>query len=193
MEKGLTNKQEKFSQGVATNDDQSAAYRAAYNAKKMSNPTIWQQASRLMTNPKVAARIKELKAIKRKIADKKFSINNETLLRELHNWAFSDITQALNLTIEQLKNMPEEFRRLINKYKHTQRKIRNDKGKVVETIDTIELTFVSKEKAIDMIARHIGFYEEDNKQKVADLFDGKSLPELLDMRADFAIHGLRRA
>lgn len=57
----LTAKQEAFAQGIADGLDQASAYRAAYNAENMSDPAIYVEASRIMDNPKVALRVKELK------------------------------------------------------------------------------------------------------------------------------------
>ena len=91
--------------------------------------------------------------------------SHEALLSELERWAYSDITQTILLTAEQIKELPIEFRRLVTKYKHTQRHIKNSKAEIVETIDIIELHFVSKEKAMEMIHKHTGFYEKDNTQK----------------------------
>jgi len=39
----------------------------------------------------------------------------------------------------------------------------------LNTEETIELQFVSKERAIDMINKHLGFYEIDNKQKTNEI------------------------
>ena len=91
--------------------------------------------------------------------------SHEALLSELERWAYSDITETILLTAEQIKQLPIEFRRLVTKYKHTQRHIKNSDGEIVETIDIIELHFVSKEKAMEMIHKHTGFYEKDNTQK----------------------------
>lgn len=57
----LTEKQEKFVQGIISGLNQSDAYRAAYNAEKMSDASIWREASVLMSLPKVTERIKELR------------------------------------------------------------------------------------------------------------------------------------
>ena len=43
---------------------QTHAYREAYNPKKMSSKTVWEAASRLSRNPKVVARLDELRAEK---------------------------------------------------------------------------------------------------------------------------------
>lgn len=57
----LTAKQEKFCREYLLCGNQSEAYRRAYDAEKMKAETIWSNASVLMTNPKVKARIEALK------------------------------------------------------------------------------------------------------------------------------------
>ena len=56
----LTPKQEAFCRAMITESDQSAAYRAVYNAAKCSAKSVNEMASKLMANPKVASRVKEL-------------------------------------------------------------------------------------------------------------------------------------
>lgn len=58
----LTAKQEKFVQGIIEGKSQAEAYRSAYNTKKMADKTIWENASRLMADSKVAARVNELRS-----------------------------------------------------------------------------------------------------------------------------------
>ncbi|MFN7340098.1 MAG: hypothetical protein ACK5VI_03340 [Opitutia bacterium] len=62
----LTIKQEAFAQAIASGlyPNQAAAYRVAYDAEQMAASTIYQEASRLMADPRIAARIEELKALK---------------------------------------------------------------------------------------------------------------------------------
>jgi phage terminase small subunit len=58
----LTAKQEKFAQGIALeNMNYSAAYRSAYDTKKMSDKTVNEKASLLASDDKVRTRIKELR------------------------------------------------------------------------------------------------------------------------------------
>jgi phage terminase small subunit len=59
--KELTPKQEDFAQQIAKGSTQADAYRTAYNASSMKDETIWSNASRLIDNSKVKARIKELR------------------------------------------------------------------------------------------------------------------------------------
>jgi hypothetical protein len=58
----LTGKQSKFVQGILKGLSQSDAYRAAYDCANMADNSIWREASVLMTNPKVAQRLKTLQA-----------------------------------------------------------------------------------------------------------------------------------
>ena len=57
----LTAKQEAFVHNIIQGMSQADAYRSAYDTKKMSDKTIWENASRLMANDKVTARLTELR------------------------------------------------------------------------------------------------------------------------------------
>ncbi len=61
MGKGLTVRQEKFTQKYVECGNASEAYRYAYpSSAKWKDKTVWENASRLMANSKVSARVKEL-------------------------------------------------------------------------------------------------------------------------------------
>ena len=49
---------------LSSGTSQTHSYREAYNPKRMSAKTVWEAASRLSKNPKVVARLEELKAEK---------------------------------------------------------------------------------------------------------------------------------
>ena len=57
----LTAKQEKFAQNIIAGMNQADAYRDAYNTKRMSDKSVWESASKLMNNVKVATRVSELR------------------------------------------------------------------------------------------------------------------------------------
>lgn len=62
-DKRLTEKQEKFCQSyLDTEGNASEAYRMAYDASNMQPNSIWNAASLLLDNPKVAQRISEIRA-----------------------------------------------------------------------------------------------------------------------------------
>ena len=57
----LTAKQEQFVKNIIDGMSQADAYRNAYNCKRMADKTIIENASRLMANSNVAARLQELR------------------------------------------------------------------------------------------------------------------------------------
>lgn len=127
-----------------------SAVRAGYSPK-----TATSKASQLLTKVNIQNRLKELQ---QKAIDK-LNTTHTDVLNQLKNWAYSDITETIGLTSEEVKQLPLGVRQLITKYKQTNKKFEGGSEEI------IELSFVSKEKAIEMIARHIGFFEVDNKQK----------------------------
>lgn len=73
----LTPKQETFACKIVEGMTQADAYRAAYSTAKMSDKTIWENASRLMADSKVQARVVELRA---QIASKSIMTAQERLI-----------------------------------------------------------------------------------------------------------------
>lgn len=57
----LTAKQENFCLNIAKGMTQSDAYRNAYDADNMTDKQIWEEASKVASNPKVSKRINELR------------------------------------------------------------------------------------------------------------------------------------
>ena len=66
---GLTIKQEKFCNYYIETGNASEAYRRAYDCKNMSEKAIWENASKLLNNTKVAPRVKELQDELKDISD----------------------------------------------------------------------------------------------------------------------------
>ena len=57
----LTAKQEQFAQNIILGMTQADAYRNSYNAKKMTDKQIYEEASKLMATPKISQRVQELR------------------------------------------------------------------------------------------------------------------------------------
>ena len=57
----LTPKQDKFARCVAAGMTQADAYRSAYKTDKMLDDTIYNEAYKLMQDPEIATRVKELR------------------------------------------------------------------------------------------------------------------------------------
>jgi phage terminase small subunit len=131
--------------------------------KNVKDDTASTNFSKIQQYPEVKEYIKQ----KYDEAAKVVKTTHEGILRELVNWVQSDITETMCLTPEQIKELPIELKRLINKFDHSINKFYNQKGDLISTTETVKLGFVSKERAIEMINKHVGFYEVDNQQKAA--------------------------
>ncbi|HEV2898857.1 MAG TPA: terminase small subunit [Pseudaminobacter sp.] len=76
----LTAKREAFALAYVETGNASKAYRTAFDVKEGTKPeTVWSDASRLLANPKVAARVAELQAMARDMA----LVSVGTLTKEL--------------------------------------------------------------------------------------------------------------
>lgn len=170
----LTNKQEIFCKEYVKLDDASAAYRIAYNTSKMTDKTVWENASRLLKNSKVAARIKALKDIAAEIAETQFKIDSKTLLSHLNILRKSRIDEYVDFVeIELVVGLDEEQKEIKKSKRILQFKpfyqLTEEQLMCIESIkDTrngIELKLHGKDWTIEKIAKHIGFYEANNIQK----------------------------
>lgn len=161
MEYKLTNKQEIFCREYLIDFNASRAARAAGYSKR----TAHRMGAENMQKPAIQQKLKELIAER----NERLQIDADEVLQELQRWAFGDFTEVMHMRIEDIKKLPLEIRRLITGFKSTISS--QSGGETGESGDarvineTVEIKFVDKQKAIDMIAKHIGFYEKDNTQK----------------------------
>jgi phage terminase small subunit len=91
----LTPKQEKFAQNIIEGMSQADAYRNSYCAKRMSDKTIIEEASKLMANPNIATRVQELRD---QLANDKIMTAKERL-----EWLTSLIKSDEETTSDKLK------------------------------------------------------------------------------------------
>ncbi len=176
--KKLTAKQEIFSQEYVKRDDASAAYRIAYSTSKMKDKTIHENASRLLKNSKVAARVNELQAIAAEIAEKEFKTDSRELLKHLTILRKARIDEFVDFVEIEVPFYAEDGdgnREIKTKVERVLQfkpfdELTEEQLMCIESIkDTrngIELKLHGKDWTIEKIAKHIGFYEKDNKQKV---------------------------
>lgn len=146
----LTDKQERFCREYIVDLNATrAAIAAGYSEK-----TARQSASRLLTNVNVQNEIQQLK---KAVADK-LDVDAEWMLRHLINQVEANTLNAFEyagpagIVLEDLKALPREIQICI-------KKVKQNKG-------GIEVQFEDKQRALEMIARHIGFFEKDNIAKV---------------------------
>jgi len=119
----------------------------------------------IFTHDKNRAYIQEKRQALRELTN----IENEHILRELINWAYSDATQFICLTKEEVKELPSDIKRSIQSIKIKTRTYYDKQIKEEVTEEQLEIKMVDKTKAVEMINKHIGFYNEDNKQKGANI------------------------
>lgn len=136
-----------------------AAVQSVYNNSIEVARVQW---SKINTKPENAEFIKH----KRASLKRRATIENLQIVRELILFAYSDAAAFIGLTPEQVKELPSDLTRTIQSFeakKHTY----TDRHGESHTEETIKIKLIDKLKAIDIINKHIGFYEVDNKQKAA--------------------------
>ena len=155
--KKLTIKQEKFCSKYLECGNASEAYRFAYDCSRMTDKSVWERASSLLADVKVASRVKQLQ---KQLAEKEF-ITKEELIRlnvsiinaDVLDFVNADmvdmqteygIRQVPSISFQDLKSLPSEKRRLIQSIK-----IDRSGSPVVELMD--------KSKAIETINRMLGY------------------------------------
>jgi len=160
-ESGLTEKQHKFVDSYLKSGCYSDAYREAYDCDGMSPKTINNRAYELSQNGEITGRISKLKA--RIQAENK--LTHEKITERLSAIAFSTIKDIYdkNGKIIHPSEMTTEQAVIIKKYEESFVEEENKDGEAVLSkltkIETHDLL-----KAIDMLARHVGYYEKDHEQ-----------------------------
>jgi phage terminase small subunit len=101
----LTAKQEKFVQCIIEGMSQADAYRSAYSAKRMSDKTIHEAASRLMSDSKIVARLTELRD---KISNDKI-MSATRRAEKLTEFATADDPNIAMKAIDLLNKMTGEY------------------------------------------------------------------------------------
>lgn len=123
-----------------------AAKRAGYSEK-----TAYSIGFENLKKPEVQEKI----ALLMKKRSETIKIEAEEVLQRLKTVLEADVIDICTMNKDQLKELPPEVRQMVVGYKETP----TEHGAIVE------LKFFDKHKALEMINRHIGFYETDNKQK----------------------------
>lgn len=103
----LTAKQEEFAKAIAEGMNQSDAYRSAYSTNRMTDKTVWENASRLMGDSKVLARVKELRDMAAKSTIMTAQKRKEWLTEVINNPEI-DINARLKAS-DQLNRMDGEY------------------------------------------------------------------------------------
>ena len=153
MKKGLTIKQEKFCNKYLECGNASEAYRYAYNCLKMSDNSVWCNASQLLSDTKVIQRIKELQSS----FQERTEITKERVLNELVKIGFSSIAYMHNSWIDRV-----EFDQLTDDQKACIKSIQTKVEKrsyddEVRNVEMVKIELYDKLAALNSINKMLGF------------------------------------
>ena len=170
----LTNKQEIFAQEFVKTDNASQAYRIAYSTKNMTDKSVNELASRNLKKVNITSRIDELHKIAAEVAENEFKIDSKELLNHLNILRKARIDEYVQFIEEERTSMnpitQEEETRVLQvlQFKPFDQLTKEQLmciESIKETRQGIELKLHGKDWTIEKIAKHIGFYKEDNAQK----------------------------
>jgi len=157
---GLTEKQERFVNAYLKSGCWSDAYREAYNTENMKPATINRRAHDLSKNGKIKARISKLKI--RALEENR--LTHEKITQRLVAIAFGTIKNLYDKHGKFIhpSEMNEEQAAILKKYEESQILGDADTKAVLTKVETNDVL-----KAMDMLARHVGYYEKDHEQASA--------------------------
>ena len=162
MAKGdkLTEKQDKFALALFKGDSQRTAYRKAFpNSKKWQDKTVDSKASTLANTDKVLERLNDL----RKKAEDKTILSVNQVLAEVGKIAIFDIRDLYHPETGELlqpHQLSDNAAAVVAGLKN-----RTELGE--ESVSSIdEYKTYDKTKALDMLMKHHGLYEKDNKRDI---------------------------
>lgn len=150
----LTIKQEKFCNKYLECGNASEAYRYAYDCSKMSDNSVWCNASQLLADTKVAQRLEYLKNHLAEAA----GITALQIIREHQKIAFSDATRIRNgwMSLKKFESLTDDEKACIRSVETKQTKRTTPMGD--EVIDEqVKITCYDKQKALDSIVSMLGY------------------------------------
>lgn len=150
----LTIKQEKFCNKYLECGNASEAYRYAYDCSKMSDNSVWCNASQLLADTKVAQRLEYLKS---HLAEAS-GITALQIIREHQKIAFSDATRIRNgwMSLKEFESLTDDEKACIRSVETKQTKRTTPMGD--EVIDEqVKITCYDKQKALDSIVSILGY------------------------------------
>lgn len=125
------------------------------------------------------ASIKEYVAVKREGLRSSLAIKQEVVLHNLMAWLRADATDFIGLTPDEVKALPSDVRRSIQQIKHNKREYTDRQGNLVVD-EKLEVKMVDKLRVMDMINKHIDFYNADNQSKKQTVDISNATPEQLN-------------
>ena len=162
------NKQDLFVKEYLKDLNATQAYiRAGYKFKNENVAAA--SAAKILRNPKIQEKIQKAMAER----EKRTEITQDRVLREIANLAFTDRTGIVNL---------KKNRVIIQDFEELTPEQRACVAGVKETKYGIEVSFYNKEKALEMLGRHLGMFNDkvkiDGEMTVNNPLQGLTTEEL---------------
>ena len=154
----LTPKQEKFCLEYLKDGNATRAYKTAYDVTSTNDNTINVQANKILNNPKITLRLKELGE---KHA-KKNDVTAERIIKELAIMAFFDVQVLYNNdgTLKQITELDSEVTRAIHSTKCRLEKQGQDKE---DWAEIKEIRTHDKLKALELLGRTLAMFTDKNQ------------------------------
>jgi hypothetical protein len=92
------------------------------------------------------------------------NIEPEQVINELITWIYSDATDYISLTPEEIKSLPREAKQCIQSIKHRKKEYYDRQGNAVVE-EVLEVRIIDKTKAVEILNKMLGNYALDNNQK----------------------------
>ena len=151
----LTPKQEKFCIEYLKDGNASRAYRESYNVTTTKDTTINVQANKILNNPKINLRLKELG----EKHTKKNDVTAERIIKELAGIAFFDVQMLYNEdgTLKQITELSSEVTRAIHSTKQRLEKLGADKE---DWAEIKEIKTHDKLKALELLGKTLAMFTD---------------------------------
>ena len=172
----LTDKQEKFAQAVAAGKTYADAYREAYPvSEKWKDESIWCESSKLMADPKVLQRVKQIQEQRAKANE----VTLEEVIKELSEWLRFDPIEFFDEEncMKNIHDLSPVARKQIADIKIQELWGKGMEGERVKIGEVKNIKFLDKQATADKFMRYFGAYLTNLKVSVDDLTHIKDVIE----------------
>ena len=172
----LTDKQEKFAQAVAAGKTYADAYREAYPvSEKWKDESIWCESSKLMADPKVIQRVKQIQEQRSKANE----VTIEEVIKELSEWLRFDPIEFFDEEncMKNIHDLSPVARKQIADIKIQELWGKGMDGERVKIGEVKNIKFLDKQATADKFMRYFGAYLTTLKVSVDDLSHIKDVIE----------------
>ena len=172
----LTDKQEKFAQAVAAGKTYADAYREAYPvSEKWKDESIWCESSKLMADPKVIQRVKQIQEQRAKANE----VTLEEVIKEMSEWLRFDPIEFFDEEncMKNIHDLSPVARKQIADIKIQELWGKGMDGERVKIGEVKNIKFLDKQATADKFMRYFGAYLTNLKVSVDDLSHIKDVIE----------------